>query len=93
MHRTLYRTLKEQLLWVQRFQNLAELLAGLLELVPWVKQWHNELDPVYGERMGDYYEGFVCAEARGLGVTVEELKAWKPAGARTPRRRMGVAVQ
>jgi hypothetical protein len=31
MHRTLYRTLKEQLLWVQRFQNLAELLAGLLE--------------------------------------------------------------
>jgi hypothetical protein len=72
---------------------LRPLLAGLLELVPWVKQWHNELDPVYGERMGDYYEGFVCAEARGLGVTVEELKAWKPAGARTPRRRMGVAVQ
>jgi hypothetical protein len=62
-------------------------------LVQWVKQWHNELDPVYGERMGDYYEGFVRDEARGLGVTLEELKVWKPAVAPTRRRRTGVAVQ
>ncbi len=69
---------------------LHPLLAGLLELVPWLKQWHNELDPVYGERMGDTYEGFVRDEARGLGVTLEELKAWKPAMAPTRRRRTGV---
>jgi hypothetical protein len=72
---------------------LQPLLAGLLELVPWLKQWHNELDPVYGERMGDYYEGFVRDEARAAGVTLEELKAWKPAAATTRRRRTRVAAQ
>jgi hypothetical protein len=72
---------------------LQPLLAGLLELVPWVKHLHNELDPVYGERMGDYYEGFVRDEARGLGVTLEELKAWKPAVAPTRRRRTRVAAR
>jgi hypothetical protein len=72
---------------------LQPLLAGLLELVPWLKQWHNDLDPVYGERMGDYYEGFVRSEARGLGVTLEELKAWKPVGGPTQRRARAAAVQ
>ena len=32
-------------------ERLQPLLAGLLELVPWLEQWHNELDPAYGERM------------------------------------------
>jgi hypothetical protein len=72
---------------------LHQLLAGLLDLVPWLKQWHNKLDPVYGERMGDYYEGFVRDEARGVGVTLEELKAWKPAVATTRRGLTRVAAQ
>jgi hypothetical protein len=37
---------------------LQPLLAGLLELLPWLEQWHNAIDPVYGERMGAYYRGF-----------------------------------
>ncbi|KLR57105.1 BREX-2 system adenine-specific DNA-methyltransferase PglX [Diaphorobacter sp. J5-51] len=57
---------------------LQPLLASLLELVPWLEQWHNELDPVFGERMGDYYRGFVTEEARGLGFTLDDLRAWKP---------------
>ena len=68
---------------------LLPLLAGLLELLPWLKQWHNELDANFGERMGDYYDGFVRDEARALGVTLEALKDWKPAvpAARRGRRR------
>jgi hypothetical protein len=58
---------------------LQPLLAALLELVPWLEQWHNDLDPVYGERMGDYYHGFVSDEARTLGFTLDDLRAWKPA--------------
>lgn len=58
---------------------LQPLLAGLLELVPWLEQWHNDLDPVYGERMGAYYRGFVSEEARALGFTLDDLRAWKPA--------------
>jgi hypothetical protein len=64
---------------------LQPLLAGLLELVPWLEQWHNELDPVYGERMGTYYRGFVAEEARALGYTLDELRAWKPAADPTKR--------
>jgi hypothetical protein len=57
---------------------LQPLLAGLLELVPWLEQWHNDLDPVFGERMGTYYKGFVTEEARALGFTLDDLRAWKP---------------
>jgi len=64
---------------------LQPLLAGILELVPWLKQWHNEIDPAYGERMGDYYEGFVAEEARALGFTLDDLQSWKPV-ATTARR-------
>lgn len=68
---------------------LLPLLAGLLELLPWLKQWHNQLDPNFGERMGDYYDGFVRDEAKALGVTLDALRAWKPAvtAARRGRRR------
>ena len=54
------------------------LLAGILELVPWLKQWHNEVDPEFGYRMGDYFEGFVQGEGRELGKTVEEIRKWTP---------------
>jgi hypothetical protein len=59
-------------------ERLQPLLAGIQELVPWLQQWHNELDPTYGERMGDYYKGFVAEEARALGFTLDDLRAWKP---------------
>jgi len=57
---------------------LQPLLAGLLELVPWLEQWHNEIDPAYGERMGTYYRSFVNEEARALGFTLDDLRGWKP---------------
>ncbi len=68
---------------------LQPLLASLLELVPWLEQWHNELDPVFGERMGSYYRSFVTEEARALGFTLDDLREWKPAAvpARRGRRR------
>lgn len=70
---------------------LQPLLAGLLELVPWLEQWHNEVDPAYGERMGTYYRGFVNEEARALGFTLDDLRAWKPAV--TMRKRSGRKVK
>jgi hypothetical protein len=58
---------------------LQPLLVSLLELLPWLKQWHNEPDPVHGHPMGDYYRDFVSDEARALGFTLDDLRAWKPA--------------
>ena len=58
---------------------LIPLLACLLELIPWLKQWHNEPDPAFdGMRMGDYFEGFVNEEARQLNKTIPEIKGWTP---------------
>jgi hypothetical protein len=54
---------------------LAPLLASLVELIPWLKQWHNDIDPEFGLAMGDYYEGFLIEEAKAIGHTVESLKA------------------
>jgi hypothetical protein len=70
---------------------LEPLLAGLLELVPWLEQWHNEIDPAYGERMGTYYRSFVNEEARALGFTVDDLRAWRPTVNPAKRDRKKVA--
>jgi len=59
-------------------ERLTPLLAGLIELLPWLKQWHNEMDPAYGVGMGDFFENFVEGEARAMGKTVEAIKMWKP---------------
>jgi len=64
---------------------LVPLLACLIELLPWLEQWHNEVDPEFGVPMGDYFEGFVQEEARQLGKTTDEIKAWQPPQ-RTARR-------
>lgn len=66
---------------------LMPMLVALEELIPWLKQWHNELDPEYGERMGDFYEGFLFAELRQLELTRDDLLAWQPPAAKRGRRR------
>ena len=60
-------------------ERLQPLLAGLVELLPWLKQWHNDMNTDFGARMGDYYEAFVNDEARALQFTLDDLRAWKPA--------------
>ena len=57
---------------------LTPLLAGLLELIPWLKQWHNDVDPETGERLGDYFDSFLETQARALGLTRAAIHAWKP---------------
>jgi hypothetical protein len=66
---------------------LQPLLAGLLELVPWLKQWHNEYDAAHATRMGDYFDAFVADEARTQGFTAEDLRNWKPTAVTGRRRR------
>jgi hypothetical protein len=57
---------------------LVPLLACVLELLPWLKQWHNDVDPEFGLPMGDYFEGFLQEESRNLGLTADEIRAWQP---------------
>ncbi len=47
-------------------ERLAPMLEGLRELLPWLKQWHNEPSEEFGGlRLGDYFEGYVEGEERG----------------------------
>jgi hypothetical protein len=57
---------------------LVPLLACLIELLPWLKQWHNGIDPEFNVGMGDYFEGFVQDEARQMNKTPEAVRDWRP---------------
>ena len=59
-------------------ERLVPLLAGLDQLVPWLLQWHNDVDPDLQPPLGEFYRDFVRDEARSLGYTVEQLRAWQP---------------
>jgi hypothetical protein len=73
----LYHERKTEEAWPP--DRLVPLLAGLLELVPWLKQWHNApTDDLGGEGAGDWYDRYVAVEARSLGKTLDDLRAWRP---------------
>jgi hypothetical protein len=42
--------------------------------------------------MGTYYRGFVSEEARALGFTLDDLRAWTPVAAVSKRGRKKLAV-
>jgi hypothetical protein len=65
---------------------LVPLLACVLELLPWLQQWHNAIHPEYGVGMGDYFEGFLQEESRSLGLTLDEIRKWQPPGRTRDRR-------
>jgi hypothetical protein len=59
---------------------LRPLLAGLLELVPWLVQWHDAPDPeLDGQGHGRLWKEFVEAERHELHWSEDELRAWRPA--------------
>jgi hypothetical protein len=72
-------------------ERLTPMLAGLLELAPWLLQWHNEVDAEYGQRMGDYFAQFIDSQIQELGLTKEALEAWRSTTRATRRARKATA--
>lgn len=68
---------------------LTPLLAGLRELMPWVRQWHRELDPVWGASPADIYGGFLTDTAQRLHLTDEDLTGWRAPATRTRKTKNG----
>jgi hypothetical protein len=62
----------------QEGRKLVPLLACIGQLIPWLKQWHNEFDPAFGTRMGDYFENYLTEEAKAFGMSVDQVMAWTP---------------
>ncbi|QLQ39640.1 BREX-2 system adenine-specific DNA-methyltransferase PglX [Micromonospora robiginosa] len=65
---------------------LVPLVAGLAELQPWVRQWHDKTDPTYQLNLADYLEEQLRGRAHQVGMTVEQLGAWRPPAASRGRR-------
>jgi hypothetical protein len=57
---------------------LTPLLAGLQELMPWLHQWHNEIDPSYGQSYADAYDAYLTAQREQRNLTEETLRTWTP---------------
>lgn len=66
---------------------LLPLVAGLVELEPWLDQWHGEIDPRYGQSPANLIHQTVESYAGQLGVTRDDLNAWRPPAPTRGRRR------
>jgi hypothetical protein len=71
-----YERVKDQEGWT--FERRVPLLTGILELIPWLKQWHNAIHPEYKERMGNFFQQFVEDEARAMELTMDQVRGWIP---------------
>jgi hypothetical protein len=67
-------------------QRIAPLLAGLVELQPWLDQWHADLDPRFGTSPSLAIRGLLEQFMAQLGLTVDDVRAWRPEPARRGRR-------
>jgi hypothetical protein len=67
-------------------KRLTPLLAGLDQLLPWIHQWHPEVDPEFGETAGQSFQTMLESDAHELGLTIEDIRAWEPPKRRQPRK-------
>lgn len=74
---------------------LTPALAGLDALLPWVHQWHPEIDDDLGMSTGDYLQGLLDAQLAQHGLTLTAVRAWQPPAPvrRTRGRRSSAAAQ
>ncbi|KVD69283.1 hypothetical protein WS62_13750 [Burkholderia sp. ABCPW 14] len=74
---------------------LTPALAGLDELLPWVHQWHPEVDDDLGMSTGDYLQGLLDAQLAQHGLTLSAVRGWRPPAPvrRTRGRRASAAAQ
>src|SRR5690606_40619472 len=74
---TLYTQRKSEEGWKK--DRLQPMLAGLLELLPWLEQWHHEPDAEFdGAIPAVQFREFLDAECAEHGFTHDDLKAWRP---------------
>ena len=77
-------------------KRLTPLLAGLNQLLPWIHQWHPEIDTEFAETAGQSFQTMLDSDAHELGLTLDDIRAWvppakaagtKPRKTRTPRKK------
>jgi hypothetical protein len=67
-------------------EEITPFLAGLLELQPWLYQWHNEFDMLYSGSPADFFAGYRQQKQGEHGLTDDDLRGWRPPVATRGRR-------
>ncbi|MGW6959132.1 BREX-2 system adenine-specific DNA-methyltransferase PglX [Streptomyces chartreusis] len=62
-------------------EEITPFLAGLLELQPWLYQWHNEFDALYSGSPADFFASYREQKQGEHGLTDDDLRAWRPPAA------------
>lgn len=70
---------------------IVPLLAGLAEVMPWVRQWHSEIDPAFGQSIADVLDDHLAAQLNRYQLTANTLSSWTAPSVRRgrpPKRRL-----
>jgi hypothetical protein len=54
------------------------LLAGLVELEPWLGQWHGDYSDAYGGSPAEFYRAFLDDQLHAHGLTRDKVVGWRP---------------
>ena len=73
-------------------EQIAPLLAGLVELEPWLRQWHSEVEPAFGTSPAEAISGILNAQLDHYAVTRDEVSGWSPTTALRGRGRAASAA-
>jgi hypothetical protein len=73
--------------WAFGPEKLRLLLAGLLELLPWLHQWFSAVDPNYGASPAESIEALLDAECHDLGLTRLDLNTTRMTESAVPKER------
>ncbi|MBN8207046.1 BREX-2 system adenine-specific DNA-methyltransferase PglX [Microbacterium esteraromaticum] len=68
-------------------QQLIPLIGALLELQPWLDQWHEEVDARAGVSPASAISGATSALLQRLGIGADTVNAWRPAPATRGRKK------
>lgn len=66
--------------------SLTPLVAGLVELEPWVRQWHSDLEPQFGTSAADVVASQIDQHLATLEKTRDQVTAWTPPSTSRARR-------
>ncbi|MEU5877898.1 BREX-2 system adenine-specific DNA-methyltransferase PglX [Spirillospora sp. NPDC047279] len=66
----------EQAAWGE--EKLQPLLAGLLEVMPWVHQWHGEYDSEWEGVPAEEFQAFLDDQRSQYQLSEDDLKSWRP---------------
>ncbi|KUL56754.1 DNA methylase [Streptomyces violaceusniger] len=64
--------------WRKEDPRFVPLLAGLAEVMPWVKQWYDEYDDEWEGNPAEDFNSALVAGMYGRQLSLDDLTAWRP---------------